>query len=173
MPWNSQTERSTLQVFPFPQGSVMRSLAVALLVAFTSPVPAAEKNEDKAKEAAVAFLKAVKSKDVDAVMKVSAAPFAYRDGDKPAVLKAEAAIKTWGKERLEEIKDADKIPTEIEKIVSFAEVKEKIKDEADRKTVEDVVGKDGFVAIITADDKMIPIFVRIKDGKAKVVGIAR
>ena len=53
----------------------MRLLAIATLIAFgASPVSAADKNEDKAKEAAVAFLKAVKSKDVDAVLKTRETP---------------------------------------------------------------------------------------------------
>jgi uncharacterized Ntn-hydrolase superfamily protein len=152
----------------------MRPLAVVLLLAFAaSSVSAADKNEDKAKEAAVAFLKAVKSKDVDAVLKVSAAPFAYRDGDKVVVLKDADALKKWLKERLDEVKDADKVPTELAMIQTFAEIKDKIKDEESRKTIEEVVGKDGFIAFVSADGKMVPILVRIKDNKAIVVGLGR
>ena len=150
----------------------MRSLAVGLLVAFVgSPASAADKNEDKAKEAAVAFLKAVKAKDIDAVMKASAAPFAHREGGEITVVKDEAELKKWIKGKLDEIKDADKVPTEVEKVVPFADLKEKINDEADKKKVEDVVGKDGFVAMIEVDGKMVVILVKMKDGKGKVVGI--
>ena len=152
----------------------MRPLAVALLVAVAAaPVSAADKNEDKAKEAAIAFLKAVKSKDVDAVLKVSAAPFAYREGDKVAVLKDTDALKTWLKEKLDEIKEPDKVPTELAAIHTFADIKDKIKDADQQKTIEEVVGKDGFIAVVSADGKMIPILVRIKDGKATVVGLGR
>jgi hypothetical protein len=152
----------------------MRPLAAVLFIAFAaSSTAAADKNEDKAKAAAVAFLKAVKAKDADAVMKVSAAPFAYRDGDKVAVLKDTDALKKWLKEKLDEIKDADKVPTELAAIHPFADIKEKIKDEEQRKTIEEVVGKDGFVAVVSADGKMIPILVRIKDDKAIVVGLGR
>lgn len=149
----------------------MRSLAVGLLVAFAaSPASAADKNEDKAKEAAVAFLKAVKAKDADAVMKASAAPFAHREGGEIGVVKDEAEHKKWIKGKLDEIKDADKVPTEVEKVVPFAELKAKLEAD-DQKKVEEVVGKDGFVAMIEVDGKMVVILVRIKDGKAKVVGI--
>lgn len=151
----------------------MRSLAVALLVVFAAPVSAADKNEDKAKAAAVAFLKAVKAKDADAVMKVTAAPFAYRDGEKVAVLKDAAALKTWVKEQLDNVKDADKVPTEVGAVHAFADIKEKIKDEEQRKQLEEVVGKDGFVCVVSADGKMIPILVKVKDGKATVVGLGR
>lgn len=152
----------------------MRLLAAALVLALAGPpVPAADKNEDKAKEAAVAFLKAVKAKDADAVMKASAVPFAYRDGETLTVLKEADALKKWVKEKLEEIKDADKVPTEVSAVYALADIKDKIKDDEQRKTIEEVVGKDGFVAVVSADGKMIPILVRVKDGKAAVVGLGR
>jgi hypothetical protein len=152
----------------------MRPLAAALLVAFAAtPTLAADKNEDKAKETAVAFLKAVKAKDIDAILKVSAAPFAYRDGDNVAVLKDTDALRKWLKEKLDELKEPDKVPTEIAEVHAFADIKEKIKDEEQRKKLEEVVGKDGFVATVKADGKVIPILVRIKDGKATVVGLGR
>jgi len=153
----------------------MRLLAVAVLFAFAVPTVAAEdKPEVKAKEAALALLKAVKAKDLDAIMKMTAVPFAYKDGDKPKVLKAEADVKAWIKDRLEEIKDTDKVPSELETLLPFADLKDKIEDKDDRKLVEDVVGKDGFVAIVNGDGKMVIILVKItKDGKAKIVGIGQ
>jgi hypothetical protein len=154
----------------------MRSLAVAMLAGFiavfAAPVSAADKNEDKAKAAVTAFLKAVKAKDVDAVMKVSAAPFAHKDGDDVAILKDTDSLKKWVKERLDEIGDADKVPTEISEFHAFADLKEKVKEEL-RKKIEEVVGKDGYIAVIMADGKKVPILVRIKGGKAVIVGIGR
>jgi len=151
----------------------MRLLAVAALLAFVAPTAfAEEKPEAKAKEAALALMKAVKAKDLDAIMKLSAAPFAYKEGDKPKVLKDEAAVKAWIKDRLEELQDTDKVPTTIDKLAPFADVKDMIKDADDRKLVEEVVGKDGFVAIVEADGRTVIILVKInKDGKAKIVGI--
>ena len=149
----------------------MRTLAVGLLVAFAAaPASAADKNEDKAKEAAVAFLKAVKAKDVDAVLKTSAAPFAHREGGDISVLKDEAELKKWLKGKLDDIKDADKVPTDVDKVVPFADLKQKL-DGEDLKKVEGVVGKDGFVAMIEVDGKMVVILVKMTDGKGKVVGI--
>lgn len=153
----------------------MRMLAVAVLFAFVaSPARADDKAEAKAKDAAVALLKAIKAKDLDAIMKLSGAPFAYRGEDKkPKVLKETADVKAWVKERLDELKDADKVPTELDKITPFSELRDKIKDEEDRKTLDGVIGKDGFIAFVkTPDDKTVAILVAIKDGKAKIVGIA-
>ena len=81
----------------------MRSLAVAVLVAFVAPSAfAADKNEEKAKEAATALFKAIKAKDVDAVMKLTGTPFVYRDGEKPKVLKEIDG--TYGKFSLLEVR---------------------------------------------------------------------
>ena len=151
----------------------MRLLAALLFAFAAGPVLAADKNEDKAKETAVAFLKAVKAKDADAVLKVSSAPFAYKMGDDITVIKDTDALKKWVKERFEEIGDADKVPTEVEGLYSFADVKEKIKDEKQRKQLEELAGKDAFVAVVSADGQMVAILLRIKDGKAAVVGIGR
>jgi hypothetical protein len=52
-------------------------------------------------------------------------------------------------------------------------VKDTIKDEDDRKKVEQVVGKGGYVAVMSVDGKNVVVVVRIKDGKAAVVGVGR
>lgn len=153
----------------------MRLLAVAVLLAFAVPsVSADDKPEAKAKEAVLGLLKAVKAKDIDAIMKMSATPFAYKDGERPKVHKTADDLKTWLKERLDEIKDTDKVPTEIETLVPFDDIKDKIEDKDDRKLVEDVVGKGAYVAIIEADGKKVIVLVKFeKDGKAKIAGIGR
>ncbi len=116
------------------------------MIAFVTPAFAADKDEEKAKEAAVAFLKAVKAKDLDAVMKVSAAPFAHREGGAIEVLKDEDALKKWLKGRLDDLKDTDKVPTSLESFTTFANLKDKIKDEAQGNTVVDLgrVGGVGY-----------------------------
>lgn len=152
----------------------MRLLAVAVMLGFAVPTAAAaDKDEEKAKEAAVALLKAVKAKDLDAIMKMSGAPFIVKEGDAAnKVLKEAADVKAWVKDRLAELNDTSKVPTDVETVVPLADVKDQIKDEAERKTVEEVLGKNGYLAVVKADDKTVIIGISIKDGKAKVVGIA-
>lgn len=151
----------------------MRLFTAVLVAAFAAPLLAADKPEDKANEAAVALLKAVKAKDADAVMKLSAAPFLIREGDKPKVLKDTDALKAWVKERIDELKDTDKVPTEVTKVFAYADIKAKLDTET-VKVVEEVAGKDGYVAVVVADGNRVTILVRFgKDGKAKVVGLAR
>jgi hypothetical protein len=147
----------------------MRRLTAALLVALSAAqAPAADKDEDKAKDAAVAFLKAVKSKDADAAMKTVAAPLFARENEQDKVLKDEAAVKAWVKRRLEEVKDAEKVPSKVAAVYRF---QEEVKDEEGRKVVEEVLGKDGFLVVAKANGRSLLILVRLKDGEGKVVGI--
>jgi hypothetical protein len=151
----------------------MRLLAAVVLVAFAPPLSAADKNEERARAAAGLFLKAVKAKDIDAAMRVAATPFAYRSGDKLVVIKDQDALKKWLKEKLEEIKDTEQLPTEVKSVYTFAEIKGKIRDAEQQKTIGEILGKDGFAAVFSADDKVIPILIRVKDGEAKIVGVGR
>lgn len=149
----------------------MRYVAIAILLAIASTSFAAEKAEDTAKDAAIAFLKAVKTKDADAVAKLCDVPFAYRDGGITAHKDADS-LKKWLKEKLESLKDPDKVPTDINEMMPFATVKEKIKDASEKELAEQVMGKDGFLAVIMSDDnKKIGIAIRMKDGKPKIVGL--
>lgn len=152
----------------------MRSLAIALTVALTTaPALGADKDEDKAKEVAVALLKAVQARDADAVMKLTAVPFTYRDGDKPKLIKETADVKAWVKGQLGQLKDGDRVSTEVERVTPFAALREKIPDAAVRRTLEEVIGKHGFMAYSKASGgKQLVVIVRIQDGKAIVVGIA-
>ena len=52
----------------------------------------------------------------------------------------------------------------------FATLKDKIPNAENRAAIEQVVGPDGFV--VRAKDHPAVLLVRIKDGQAKVVGIA-
>jgi hypothetical protein len=152
----------------------MRLLAASLFALAGSLAPAADKDEDKAKAAAVAFLKAVKAKDVDAVLKTSELPFLALVGGEPKVFEKVDDLKTDLKTKLATIKDAEKVPTEIGRIAPFADLKDNIKDEARRKAINKVLGEGGFVAVVKApDDITVVILVRLKDGKAKIVGFGQ
>jgi len=151
----------------------MRALSLVLALGVAVPsVRADEKSEKLAKDAFGAFLKAVKEKDTDKVMKTVAAPFAHKDGGAVEVIEDEKKLKEWIKDRLGEI-DAEKVPAEFENFQPFEKVKENITDEDDRKKVEKVVGKEGYVATVSVDGKTVVVVARVKDGKAAVVGVWR
>jgi hypothetical protein len=147
------------------------TLCLLVTLVLSAAAPAADKPEDLARAAATDFLKAVKAKDAAAVLKLADTPFLYHDG-RLAAHKDAAALKAWVTGKLDELKDADKVPTTVDEVAPFATLKEKIKDAAERALAEEVVGKDGFVATAaTADGKKVVIPVRMKDGKARVVGV--
>ena len=154
----------------------MRPLAVALLVALAAPVSAADKDEEKAKEATLAFLKAVKAKDLDAVLKTVDVPFIL-DGKAEPITKSEE-LKDALKPFLEKVKP-EKVPTELGALLDGPAFRKKFEGkEKEREKqltdVEKVLGKTGYVVMLVKDgQERGGILVRIKDGRAKVVGIPK
>jgi len=152
----------------------MRLLLVAAALAVAAPqVCAADKDEDKAKEVSLAFLKAVKAKDLDAVMKTVDTPFLMESQGpiaKPDELKD--AMKTF----LEKV-NPDKVPSEVGTVLDLPALRKKIKEKADEKEVEKIekiLGKTGYVVMLKVDGKERGgLLVQVKDGQAKVVGIPK
>src|SRR5262245_58188240 len=132
-----------------------------LLVAmvFAAPVPAAVKDEDKAKEVAVAFLKAVKEKDIDALMKTVDVPFLIEG--KETFTKTED-LKDALKAFFDDVKP-EKIPTEVGAVFDMEAIRKKT---ADDKTIferlEKILGKNGYMVMFKVGKKEGGLFVRIK-----------
>jgi hypothetical protein len=152
----------------------MRLLAVVLMIAIAgSLASAADKDEDKAKEAALAFLKAVKAKDLDAVMKTVDVPFLI-EGNSETIAKSDE-LKDAMKMFLTKVQP-DKVPMELGKALDVPAVK-KLLDEKKAKqaeAIEKVLGDTGYAVFILKDGKERgALFVRLKDGKAAVVGIPK
>src|SRR5262245_26869177 len=110
----------------------MRLLAVAVLFGLAVPVVSAgDKDEDKAKEIAVAFLKAVKAKDIDALMKTVDVPFLMIDKAKPRIFEKAEELKADLKSKLEGLKDTDVLPTEVSEVLDRAALLKKAKGKDD------------------------------------------
>jgi hypothetical protein len=156
----------------------MRLLTALLLVSFAGSLAvAADKDEEKVKEVVVAFQKALKEKDHDAMMKQTGLPFLVGDrSDKnPSTEKAEA-VKEYLKKRIDGVKDAATVPTDVIEVVPAVGLLKKFtnKDnEEDIKYVEKFLGPKGFVVLIGRKDKVEGVvLVAPKDGKFQVVGLA-
>ena len=160
----------------------MRLLALGLLVAFGSPVRAADKDEEKAKEVVSAFLKAVVAKDVDAAMKTVDVPFTFEVGSSRAV----TVNKTDElKGRLDKmIKNADSDLVKDFKVVKAYDMKGIAKYAADAggedegkkfaETAEKLVGKSGYMVVISGKEgKEVPVLIRFKDGKALIASLPK
>jgi hypothetical protein len=149
---------------------ILTGTIVLSYLILVSPLIADEKKETQVKEVSVKFLKAISEQDVDGVMKLVSVP--WFEGDK--VYKDLDELKTYIKNQLE--KKPEKLPTEVAKIETWdAFRKEHLKEKADDeklKSVEEALGKDGYIASLEIDGKVRPaILVSIKEGKAKVIGI--
>jgi hypothetical protein len=151
--------------------------AVLLAALVVSSAPAADKDEDKAKEVAVAFLKAVKAKDADAALKLTDVPFLLDARGKGNVVEKAADLKAQLTELITNIKDTDRITTDVLEVLPTEKFRAKFTKEGNKEhmdTMEKVMGKTGFAVVLGRDGKPAGgLLVAIKDGKAKVVGIPR
>jgi hypothetical protein len=155
----------------------MRPLAALVLLAFAAPAPAADKNEEKAKEAAFAFLKAVKAKDADAVMKVVGVPFTF-GGKTEAVTKREE-LRPQVVEWLKEV-SPNKVPDAVGRVLDLPTARKileaKKEDERSRgdvaalKVAENVKGDAVlFVVLNKGGFTQASVLVRLQRGAASVV----
>jgi hypothetical protein len=148
----------------------LSSVAVLVLWVGSNLSLAADKPEDQAKAAVEQFVKAVKAKDVDAVMKVAAVPWWAGGND---VIDSADGLKTYLKVKLGARENAERIPSEVLRVERWDKFprREKLGPEAMKK-VDEVVGKDGLVVTMGKEGKGVgAILVRVEGGKAKVVGV--
>lgn len=135
----------------------LASAALLSPIAASCPVVAAEKTGDElAEEAANQFVKAVKAKDVKEALKLAAVPWLDVGEEKP--IKDEGELKTALKEKLDRL-DPERVVAESIEVVSYAKVREQIKDEAQRILIAGAEGLGGRF-----------LLVQVRDGKARVVG---
>jgi hypothetical protein len=161
----------------------MRLIAIGLLVSLATPVHAADKDEDKAKEVTAAFIKAVVAKDIDAIMKTVDTPFVTEFGRDRLITKTEELKKELAK--LLEGADPEKIKTvEIGTVYDMAGIAKYAKNHVKElmaepekfiELAEKIAGKSGYLVMIKTkkEQEMPGVLVRIKDGKAFVVGVQK
>ena len=154
----------------------MRRLAAVLLACCAGSVAtAADMDEDKAKEVTVAFLKAWKAKDLDALMKTMDVPFVSFEKDGPKLFEKTDDLKSDLKAKLEKLKNTDPIPAEAGKLTDLPAIRKEFAKKPELlKAYEKVLGEKGYlVAVGTEETGDGEVLVRIKDGKAKVVGLPK
>jgi hypothetical protein len=144
---------------------------------------AEDADPDAATRAAVGrFIKAVKAKDVDALLKETAVP--WLDAFEERVIKDEADLKKLWQEKLGAL-DPDNIPAEVQEVESLAKLKALGQETpaadnpyheamvASLKALDQVLQKDDRIVTIGSEENALVsmfVLVRIKDGKARIVG---
>jgi hypothetical protein len=141
-------------------------LGVVLSLSASSVAAQDKKADDKAKEIHGQFVKAIKAKDLDGMMKLVDVPWI---GFSKEVIKDEKDLKKALKGFLDSIEDPAMVKADIKEILSYAKFREKFKDKKEALKLLDVLK-------LTNDDRVIveasaAIIIRIRDGKAKVVGV--
>jgi hypothetical protein len=161
------------------EGVMLRNVVLALAGMFAGTLSggAAEVKEDKgdsqAKEAVAQYIKAMKDKDLDGLLKVADVPFC-ENGRR--VIREREALKKMYQTVLKE-KEFSKAKVKVKMVTTLPKLEELSKDkfsEKERKNLGEVLGKDHRVVLIEIerpDGKkgQALLGVRLRDGKAKVV----
>jgi hypothetical protein len=157
----------------------MHMLIAGVFIIFAaSHARAADKDEDKAKEVTLSFLKAVKAKDLDAVMKSVDAPFVIEFGSKSSKMFEKADELKMAMMKFLEMVTPEKVPTEVGTVYDMASLAKLAKEKGEDDlfaTVEKLVGKTGFMVRMKTREGSEEggMFVRMKDGKAFIAAIPK
>jgi hypothetical protein len=124
------------------------------------------KDEAAATQVAINFVKALKAKKIDDLMMTVDVPFAWLIDDK--FFEKTEDLKKMLQSTLDNSQDTWGITTDIIKILDRTEILNLAKGS---EVIKKVIGDNGFCVILGNDKAELPMLVRIKDGKAKVVGL--
>ena len=143
--------------------------AVCLILASMAGAASADDaSDDKlAKEIHGQLYKAIKAKELDGVMKLVDVPWF---GLGKEIVKDEKELKKRFKELLDSIKDTSELKSEVKEVLSYSKARDKFKKQKNLfKLIEELKLTENDRVIIQASNAAV--LVRIRDGKAKVVGI--
>lgn len=156
----------------------MRPFAVVLLAALAPPVLAADTDEDRAREAAVAAAKAFKANDLESLMKLVSVPFAQDVGERARLLEKAADARTYLKETVGVAKFRDQLSAEITRVMDAPTVREKVAGaKADARAtfgleaIQTALGEKGYWVACERGERKAYFLIRIQDGKPLLVGL--
>jgi NAD(P)H-hydrate repair Nnr-like enzyme with NAD(P)H-hydrate dehydratase domain len=140
-------------------------LALALVAAPAAPVPKLPDREALAKEAATQFVTALKAGDGEAMLKVADVPFCW---DCVRVVKDAKELGT-AFDRVPKDKDLAQLKLEVKEVFAGEKLPEKVSKSA-RPMASEFAKNIDFVVVMKLERDVIAVFVRVRDGKAKVCG---
>ena len=137
----------------------------------SAPAPALDpKAEAQAREVVGPFLTAVKNNEPDAARKMTDLPWYAAATDN--VIKDGEALAAHLNKRLSHI-DPEKVSSRVVEVVPYSAFRDTVKNEGIRKNLDEVLSKDDLVVRMAPESEVPYVFVRIRDGKAKVIGFGR
>jgi hypothetical protein len=140
-------------------------LAVVLVGAPAAPVPKVPDREALAKEVAAQFMKAMKAEDRDAVLKLTDVPFCW---DCARVVKDAKELGTHFDSAFKD-KDLTELEFEVKEVFAGEKLPELVSKRA-RDTATAFAKEVDFVVSVKLKRDGLAVFVRVRDGKAKVCG---
>jgi len=149
---------------------VSAAMSTALIIGLFPGLiyPGSPKAEDQAKEVVGKFIKAFKAKELDKLLEVVDVPW-VDDLAKGEVIKTKEALKKHLQALLQESKPENL--GEVLRVVAFSKLRDKIKQEEIRKMLDQVISKEDLVVEYGVGKRERSIaLVRVRDGKAKIVG---
>ncbi len=109
----------------------------------------------------------MKANDPDAARKTTDLP--WYDAATDNVIKDGEALAAHLNKRMSHI-DPEKVSSRIVEVVPYSAFRDTVKNEGIRKNLDEVLSKDDLVVRTAEKSEIEYVFVRIRDGKAKVVG---
>jgi hypothetical protein len=143
-------------------------LAGLCLAAAPSDPPAGEK---AARQAALDFIKCYKARDLDGALGCSSVPWLY---DFTITFKTEEDLKNHLRLSLKPTRKSEVFSDKVQYVKTYPELRAKIRA-YHAKWIDEVLTKDDYVVAVQQLNQPkfnILVFVRMKDGKGKVVGYA-
>jgi hypothetical protein len=149
-----------------------RGFALVLLFSSWSPAVAQENAEDLARSAVDRFMKAFKAKDLPSLMDTVDVPW-FHQSEK--IIRDRAELEKAYRQLFEKSKDVSKLNYAIKVVSRYQEVRGKTSEE-EQKLLDGVILADDRVVLIEIDQparkkETVVLLVRIREGKARIVGL--
>jgi hypothetical protein len=148
--------------------------AALLVVVFLPPLHADDSPDMLAKAAVEQLLKAFKASDINAIMEAVDTPW-FHNGKE--LIKEREQLKREFHKELSRDKDRAGLQHKITDNVTYKSVREKLREE-ERKLADEAIKEDDRVLLVRIGKDVsgdqgdkVAFLVRIRDGKAKVVGL--
>ncbi len=128
--------------------------------------------KEAAKETVLRFLKTAKAKDLDSLAKLADVPW-YSDGNR--IIKDRDDLKKILKSTWVDLVDQGRpLPTDVNRTTTYGEIREQFK-EPRRELADQVFAKDDWAVFVGGPGKQRGgvLFVRVREGKGKVIGVAQ
>jgi uncharacterized protein (TIGR03067 family) len=135
----------------------------------TAPRPGEPAGAKPAREAVAAFIRAFRAKDLDRLMEVVDVPWF---NDELEVFKDRDQLRKYWQKALDAEADPARLFATIDHVVTYGDVQKAIRRKRLRELLDGFLDKDDLVVQTKGEKSEVVLFVKVRNGKAKVVGLS-